>query len=356
MKFGLGPFPADDAEGYANLLEHAAMAEEEGFDSIWIDEGRQYSGGSPFPVGAAVARRTRALRIAVRPTIGLVHPIYQAEDGATLDLISGGRMLLGLSDQPPVQSLSAYGVLPGDARDRFWESVEVMYRAWAPEPFAHQGRYWKVPARLPEHTLALAEVKVSVTPKPAQVFVPAWVATSDESSIRRAAARGLPVLGEAWQTTGEVADIFRLHRESAGESLGAFLRPVVRDLFVAETAEEAWELAEGPLGAQYGMYEDAGRMGNGASVRNRAQGRAIVGDVDTVIAELSGFQEQTGCNYVVCRMALPGVAAEAVRNSMTLLGRGVAPTFRMFNLPEAIRARTLEETGNPMIGYQRGLA
>jgi alkanesulfonate monooxygenase SsuD/methylene tetrahydromethanopterin reductase-like flavin-dependent oxidoreductase (luciferase family) len=356
VKFGLGPFPADDAEAYPDLLAHAAQAEEEGFDSVWIDEGRQYSGGSPFPLGAAVARRTKALRIVVRPTVGLVHPIYHAEDAATLDNISGGRLILGLSDQPPAQSLAAYGVTAGDARERFWESVEVMYRAWAPEPFSHTGKHWKVPARLPEHTLAEAEVKVSVTPKPAQVFLPSWVATNDEASIRKAAARGLPVLGEAWETASEVAATFRRYQEAAGESLGAFLRPVVRDVYVAETVDEAWRVAEGPLATQMGHYEDLGRMGNGASVRKRAEGRAVVGDVDSVIDELRNLQEQTGCNYVVCRMALPGVPAEAVRNSMTLLGRGVAPTFRMFNLPQAIRARTLEETGNPMIGYQRGLS
>src|SRR5687768_11992258 len=110
MKFGLGPFPADDAAAYQDLLAHAVQAEEEGFDSVWVDEGRQFSGGSPFPLAAAIAHRTRAVRVAVRPTVGLVHPLYQAEDAAALDNIAGGRLLLGLSDQPPAQSLAAYGV------------------------------------------------------------------------------------------------------------------------------------------------------------------------------------------------------------------------------------------------------
>jgi alkanesulfonate monooxygenase SsuD/methylene tetrahydromethanopterin reductase-like flavin-dependent oxidoreductase (luciferase family) len=356
VKFGLGPYPADAAELYPELLDQVAAAEEEGFDSVWIDGGRQYSGGSPFPLGAAVARRTKAVRLGVMPTVGLVHPIYVAEDAAALDLISNGRLILGLADQPQLGSLEAYGVTAGDARARFWESVEVLYRAWAPEPFAHEGTYWKVPARLPEHTLAVDAVKVSVTPKPAQPLLPAWVAASNEESVRRAASRGLPVLGQAWETRSELAAKFDRYREAAGESLAGRLLPIIRDVHVAESTEQAWRDVEAPLAAAYGGYEDAGVLGNGADVRTRAESRAIVGDVDSVIDELEAYQAETGCNYVICRMALPGLSSGAVRSSMTLLGRGVAPQFRMFGLPPEIRARTVEEAGNPMIGYMRELS
>lgn len=356
MKFGFGPFPADDSERYPDFLAQAVAAEEEGFDSVWIDPGRQQSGGSPFPLGAAAARRTTAVRIAVRPVTGLVHPIYLAEDAAALDLISKGRLVLGLSDQPGLGSLEAYNVTAEDARGRFWESVDVMFRSWAPEPFSHHGAYWQVPAGMPEHTLAAGAVKLSVTPKPAQVMIPAWVAASNEDSVRRAAALGLPVLGEGWETRAELAAKFRLYQDAAGQSLAARLLPAVRDVHVAETVDEAWRQAEPALAAQYGLYEDIGRLGNGAGVRARAAGRAIVGDVDSVIAELRDYQQETGLNYVVCRLALPGLAPEAVRASITLLGRGVAPSFRMFDMPEAIRARTLEEADNPMIGYLRELS
>lgn len=356
MKFGLGPYPSDDPDAYGVLLEHAVLAEEEGFDSVWVDEGRQYGGGSPFPLAAAAARRTSALRIGARPIVGLVHPIHLAEDAAALDLLTKGRLVLGLSDEPPLPALEAYGSGRGDARARFWESVEVLYRAWSPEPFRHEGRYWQVPAGLPEHRLAAEAVKVSVTPKPAQVAVPAWVGTSSEDSVRRAAAKGLPVLGEAWETRGELAKKFRLYREAAGEALSARLLPAVRDVHVAETAEQAWRQAEGPLASQYGLYDDAGRMGNGAATRARAEGRAIVGDVDSVIDELRAYQEETGLNYTVCRLALPGMPAAAVRASITLFARGVAPSFRMFNLPAEIRPRTLAEADDPKIGYLRELS
>jgi alkanesulfonate monooxygenase SsuD/methylene tetrahydromethanopterin reductase-like flavin-dependent oxidoreductase (luciferase family) len=356
MKFGLGPFPADASDRYPEFLEQAARAEEEAFDSVWVDPGRQFGGGSPFPLGAAAARRTSAVRIGVRPITGLVHPIYLAEDAAALDVISRGRLLLGLSDHPGIGPLDAYGVSAGDARSRFWESVEVLHRSWAPEPFSHEGKHWKVPAGMPEHTLAAGSVKLSVTPKPAQVSIPTWVSPSDDDGIRRAAALGLPVLGEAWETRAELAARFKSYREAAGESLAARLLPAVRDVHVAETQDQAWTAAEPALAAQYGDYEDAGKLGNGAAIRARAANRAIVGDVDSVITELRGYQEETGLNYVICRLALPGLSPEAVRMSMTLMGRGVIPAFRMYDMPEAIRARTLEEADNPMIGYLRELS
>lgn len=356
MKFGLGPFPADESDRYPDVLEQVVAGEEEGFDSVWFDEGRQYGGGSPFPLGAAAARRTQAVRIAVRATTGLVHPIYLAEDAAALDLISRGRLVMGLSDQPGLHSLQAYNVTATDARARFWESVEILHRSWSPEPFSHEGAFWRVPAGLPEHTLAAGATKLSVTPKPAQVLVPVWVAASNDESVRRAAVRGLPVLGEAWETKAELAAKWQTYGKAAGECLAARLLPAVRDVHVAETVDEAWRQAEPALAAQYGMYEDAGRLGNGAAIRVRAAGRAIVGDVDSVIAELRDYQQETGLNYVVCRLALPGLAPEAVRAAITLLGRGVGPAFRMFDMPEAIRARTLEEADNPMIGYLRELS
>ena len=190
MKFGLGPFPADAADRYPEFLDQATRAEEEGFDSVWIGSGRQFGGGSPFPLGAAAARRTTAVRIGVRPITGLVHPIYLAEDAAALDVISKGRLLLGLTDHPGLGPLEAYGVSAADARARFWESVEILHRAWSPEPFSHDGPHWKVPALMPEHTLAATAVKLSVTPKPAQVTIPTWVAPSDDDGVRRAGAAG----------------------------------------------------------------------------------------------------------------------------------------------------------------------
>lgn len=352
MKFGLGPFPAvsaqDDADGYRTLLEHAALAEEEGFDSVWVDEGNQFGGGSPFVLAAAIATRTRAARIAVRPVVGLTHPFYTAEDGAALDNIANGRLIFAPRELPPPGPLTAYGVAPDEARERFWEALEVVGRAWAPDAFAHTGRFWTIPAGLPEHTHAVEFTKVSVTPKPAQPTVPTWVGAADDAGALRAAAHGLTVLGEASDHIDALAQRFAAHRAALGEAAARFatLRPAIRDMVIAETSDEAWRIATPALERTLPTG-----VGTGAgSVRERAAGRAVVGDVDTVIAELESYGA-IGVNYVVCRLALPGLAAADVHRSLLLLGRGVAPHFRMFNLAPAVRARTLEEVGNPMIGY-----
>ena len=186
---------------------------------------------------------------------------------------------------------------------------------------------------MPEHTHAVEFTKVSVTPKPAQPTVPTWVGAADDAGALRAASHGLTVLGEASDHRDALARRFTLHRDALGEAAARFatLRPAIRDMVIAETSDEAWRIAAPAL-------------------EQTLPAGAVVGDVDSVIAELEGYAA-SGVNYVVCRLALPGLAAADVHRSLLLLGRGVAPHFRMFNLAPAVRARTLEEVGNPMIGY-----
>lgn len=347
MKFGLGPFPAvsaaDDADGYRTLLEHAALAELEGFDSVWVDEGDQFGGGSPFTLGAAIATRTHAARIAVRPVVGTTHPIDVAEDCAALDNIANGRLVFAPRELPPPAPLAAYDISTAEARDRFWEALEIIARAWSPEPFAHAGRFWKIPAELPEHDKPHDSTTVSVTPKPAQVSVPIWVGVADDDGARRAAMLGLPVLGEALEHRDVLARRIALHREALGEAR-RFVTPcpVIRDVVVAETSTEAWAAAEPAL--------DALLPPGAGGIRDRAAGRAVVGDVDEVIDEIARYVE-IGVNHLICRLALPEIGPAAVRRSLLLLGRGVVPHFRMFNLPPAVQARTLAEVVDPMIGY-----
>ena len=347
VKFGLGPFPVVSArsepDGYRTLLDQAALAEEEGFDSVWVDAGDQFGGGAPFTLAAAIAMRTRAARIAVRPLVGLTHPIYCAEDAAALDNISNGRLIFAPPELAGPDPLRAYGITPADARERFWEALEVIARSWAPDAFAHAGRHWTIPAGLPEHTHAVEFTKVSVTPKPAQPAVPLWVGAADDAGAVRAGQLGLTVLGEADVPLDALARRFSAHREALGTTAPfGTLRPVIRDVVVGETHEQAWATATAAL--------EASLPAGPGSLQERAAGVAVVGSVDEVIAELERYQA-VGINYIVCSMALPGIAAEAVRRSMLLLGRGVAPHFRMFNLAPAVRAHTLEEVGNPMIGY-----
>jgi alkanesulfonate monooxygenase SsuD/methylene tetrahydromethanopterin reductase-like flavin-dependent oxidoreductase (luciferase family) len=331
VKFGLFMRVAaqrgrDEDRAHGLILEEARLAEEEGFDSVWFAAGHQLSGGSPFPLAAAAARRTRAIRLVVRPPLGVTHPLYTAEDAAALDLISGGRVIVAPPAASTDDALAAYGVDPGDAVERTWEAIEVLLKAWAPEPFRHQGRAWTIPAGLPEHETSRAASKLSVTPKPAQPSVPIWVAPASLEDAERAAVLGLPVVAESWLTPDEVRDLFAAHATRAAPAVGS-IRVAIRPVHVADTDAHAR-----------------------AAVATPGRGGPIVGGVETVVGELHRYAE-LGVNYLVCEMALPGLSTEQVRSSTILFARGVAPRLRMYGYPEEIQVRTAAECGEPMLGY-----
>lgn len=351
MRFGFGPVPAAQTDEAApssgrRACEDAVWSQDEGFDSIWLEPGTQTAGASPVVLGAAVARAARAHRLVVRPVVGLVHPVTIAEELATLDVISYGRVLLAGCDRPPSRTLEAAGLTPTGAVERFWESLEIIQRAWSPEPFSFEGAHWRVPARMPEHVDALK--RLSVTPKPAQFSIPILVGATSTESITRAADAGLPVLGEAWETLREVAAKFERHRNSGAPSAAQRLRAVVRDIFIADTRERAWEIAEPELGRGQARDRGDGRPLPAGATREVAAGRAIVGDTDTVLEELGRYAD-AGVNYVACRVAAPAERPELAREAATLLGRGVAPHLKMFGLSDAIRVRTLPQAENPVL-------
>ncbi|MEX2236131.1 MAG: LLM class flavin-dependent oxidoreductase [Dehalococcoidia bacterium] len=322
MKFSLGPYLSGATDLYPTLRQHAALAEEEGFDSIWIEPGNQSCGASPFVVGAWVARQTKALRIAVRPVVGLVHPLYAAEDAAALDLISNGRLLFAPLAPSPTQA-AVYALDPNQARAAFWESLEVLPRAWSPEPFQHSGERWRIPAHVGGNREVAAVAEVSVTPKPAQTIVPIWLEEIADQSLPA------PVVQVAGRSTPveEIAERLR-PRDGCVPTVRALLRDVV----VAETEQEAANLS---------------RLLEGSDRRC-----LICGDVEQVVAQLQGLRD-AGANYLVCRIALSGLSPEESLNSLRLLARAVAPRFRMASFPGEIRVHTIEETQSPVIGYLR---
>lgn len=356
MRFGFGPVaaapsgspPASPGRG---ACEDAIWSQDEGFDSIWLEPGAQTAGASPVVLGAAVARAARAHRIVVRPVIGVTHPVNIAEELATLDVISYGRAVLATCDRPPSRTLDATGLTPAEAIERFWEALEIIQRAWSPEPFSFEGSHWRVPARMPEH--ADSPERLSVTPKPAQLTIPILVGATTPESIGRAAEAGLPVLGEAWETLSEVTAKFEHHREYGAPAAARRLRAVVRDVFVAETAKRAWQIAEAELERGYGRDRADGRALPGGSTREVAAERAVVGDTDGVLEELRRYAA-AGVNYVACRIAAPAEQPHLAREAATLLGRGVAPHLKMFGLPEAIRVRTLHHADSPVLPLLEG--
>jgi alkanesulfonate monooxygenase SsuD/methylene tetrahydromethanopterin reductase-like flavin-dependent oxidoreductase (luciferase family) len=165
-------------ELYADTLAIAEEAERLGFDGVWVSEHHFTDDGymsALFPVLAAIASRTERAVLGTNVALApLYHPLRLAEDAAAVDLLSGGRLLLGLAIGYRDAEFEAFGVAKRERVDRLTEGVEICRKAWTGEPFDHDG---------PVVSTKGLTVR-PVPPGPPEIWLGGWV----DAAIERAAA------------------------------------------------------------------------------------------------------------------------------------------------------------------------
>ncbi|HSK29689.1 MAG TPA: LLM class flavin-dependent oxidoreductase, partial [Candidatus Limnocylindria bacterium] len=140
--------PADRADGpgrFHTIVEQAAYGEALGFDSVWLAEHHFHSFGgtlsSPPVIGAAIAQRTSKIRIGTAVTLLPYHnPLRIAEDYATLDCLSRGRLDFGIGHGFIKWESLTFGTPLEDLRHRFKENLDIILKAWSEPKFSHKGR------------------------------------------------------------------------------------------------------------------------------------------------------------------------------------------------------------------------
>jgi alkanesulfonate monooxygenase SsuD/methylene tetrahydromethanopterin reductase-like flavin-dependent oxidoreductase (luciferase family) len=353
MRFGLGPYELglDDSkpqvEVYEQMLEETAQAEELGFDSVWIAENHFAPDGScsaSQPVAAGVAARTHAVRIGVFSTLTVTNPLYIAEDVAVLDNIANGRVIVAA--QPgTAQEMAGFAVDAKAMDGRFVEALQVMLKAWGPTSFAHQGEYFKLPGKdYGGNPFAEGVTEINVTPKPAQLNLPVWIAAPDRAGVERAARLGFPWIGSPFDTAAELKARRALYEKTAaasGRLTDGLIYPAIREVYVAESMAEARADVEKSLLAMYAGYHRRGLLRDSpADFETLARDRFIVGDVDHVAGEIDRYQRAIGINYIICRMSFPGMNASKAMTGIRFFGQAVVPEFRMASFPREIRRKT----------------
>ena len=140
-------------EAFEDVFATAASAEEFGFDGVWLAE-RHFAppGGvrpvpsvvaSPLIIATAIAARTSRIRVGTAVLVlPLGHPVRMAEEVATIDNISLGRLDLGIGRSGLPWSYSGYDIPYSESRERFSEFFDVMRLAWTQEQFSYEGRYY----------------------------------------------------------------------------------------------------------------------------------------------------------------------------------------------------------------------
>jgi len=218
MKFGLHyQLPCHDSQSsvqrYRDTIEQAVHAEALGFESVWPVEQHFYPDLSILPAPllllAAIGERTRTLRLGIAIVLlPLWHPIRVAEEIASLDVLSNGRVEFGIGRGSLPEHFSGFGISQSENRDRFLEGLDIIRQAWTTERFSYRGRFFNVG-------------EVAVVPKPVQrPYPPTRVAANSPDTFELMGQMGLPIFVAAqvnpFPRIREYVPLYRQARAAAG--------------------------------------------------------------------------------------------------------------------------------------------
>ena len=247
MKFGLHfqlPCAANQSpvRRYRDTIEQAVHAERLGFESVWPVEQHFNPDLSILPAPllllAAVAERTRTLRLGVAIVLlPLSHPVRIAEEIATLDVISGGRVEFGVGRGAIPAHFAGFGVPQAESRDRLLEGLDAILRAWNGDRLSHDGRYFRFE-------------DLSVVPKPIQQpYPPIRVAANSMDSFELLGRMGYDICVATqvnpFPKLKELVPMYRQARVAAGHpSRGGEDLTLLCPLFVGESQRRIREIME----------------------------------------------------------------------------------------------------------------
>ena len=205
MKFGLfHEFPSRDGVTPQEMFEESFRlvdaAEELGIEEIWLAEYHfrptRSVLSSPITVASAVATRTKRMRIGLAVyVLPLTNPVRIAEEVATVDHISLGRLDFGVGRSTFPNVYDGYGMPYGQSRDRFRECLDVILACWTGESFSYEGNYYQFN-------------NVCVVPKPFQKpHPPVIVAATSAETFLMAGVRGYPILINAASRTFKLSGL-----------------------------------------------------------------------------------------------------------------------------------------------------
>ena len=240
MKFGIYSSIAAPPRGERldqridEVIAEARLAEEVGFDSCFFGEHHQDKDGflpSPLIVATAVAAHTTTLKVGTSVILLPLHnPVRLAEDVITLDLVSKGRVVLGVGMGYQEADFRAFEVPVRQRVGRFEEGVEIIRNCWSGEPFSFHGKY---------HQLEDLHIRPSPFQQPPP---PLWIGASSAPGARRAGRMADGFVAGPSTNLANTVELVEEYRESAVRAGREPLVVLMRDAWVAETRAEAAEV------------------------------------------------------------------------------------------------------------------
>jgi alkanesulfonate monooxygenase SsuD/methylene tetrahydromethanopterin reductase-like flavin-dependent oxidoreductase (luciferase family) len=348
MKFGLHyQLPCSGSQSpvqrYRDTISQAIYAEELGFESVWPVE-QHFNPDlsilpSPMLLLAAIAERTRNLRLGIAIVLlPLSHPIRVAEDIATLDILSGGRVEFGIGRGAIPSHFAGFGVPQGESRDRFLEGIEVILKAWDSPSLSHRGRFYHFN-------------DIAVVPKPVQrPHPPIRVAANSIDTFEMMGRLGYKIFAATqvnpFPKLREFVPLYRNARAASGATSSPDDVTILCPLYVGKTREQirselepsarhfittAANLFAGSAAALEGGAERLQKVVERARRLNYDKMSELMGIFDTpeaCVDRLHRVQEEFNTGRVICWFNPGGlVPHESVMRSMELFSEKVMPHF-----------------------------
>jgi alkanesulfonate monooxygenase SsuD/methylene tetrahydromethanopterin reductase-like flavin-dependent oxidoreductase (luciferase family) len=319
MKVGLfinTQFP----EGYSlsdripEMVEQVRTARDAGFVSLWFPHHYLTAPLQMLQISPMMAfLAAEAKGMAIGPNIlilPLLHPVHVAEEAATLDVLTGGRYIMGIGLGYREPEFSSFGISLKERAPRFVESIGLMRRLWTEDRVTQDGRFYPV-----------KDVGLSLKPVRAG-GPPVYIAAQVDAAIRRAAR-----IGDAWlivNATGLAAieaqmAVYRAALRESGRTPLEF--PIARECYVGASHATALEECRAALEYKYNAYASWG-LGHARDVpfADFARDRFIIGDKVSVKEEIARYREKLGVDHFVMRCQWPGLEQEKVLGSIRRLG------------------------------------
>lgn len=328
-----------EMQSFHELLEQIELTEELGFDEAWFAEHHHSDYGmlsSPNLIIAALAQRTQRLRMGNLVNVLPLHdPMRLAEEVAILDILTGGRINVGLGRGVPRDDLK-HGLDRDTAQARFEEGIEIVQRAWTEDTFSYTGNAWSY-------------VDISCRPRPLQKPHPPiyYGATSPETPAMLA-RRGwnMAMSRQPLANVRRAIATYRAEWSAAGHP-GTGDTVVAREIYVADSDEQAWAEAAPEITRFWQLATDnvwshepitpddlprftsrfAYFPGGLTLERLDEWGTSLIGSPETVARKARAMMETARPDSLLGLFAFGGLSHAQVVHSIELFARHVMPAL-----------------------------
>ena len=318
-------------------IEFAQAADELGFDSIWCAEHHFSTYGylsRPLMYAMHLANKTTAIRVGTMVIVlPLHHPLTVAEEISTADLLTGGRLDIGLGRGYQNYEFIRFGQELEQSRDRWEEAVDVLLKAFKGEPFTHEGEFYQIP-------------ETSVFPTPFQdPHPPIWVVGQSPESVAATVKRGFNLVSGGFGVSLDRLREFRRAYDEMVDEQGLDTSNVristQRPVYVTDSdadARAAVEEARWNMRVTLSLRQNREKVDKGhaipvpfdnePSVDDLLDRYMVIGTPDTCIDRIRKVRDAMGINHFNASLWFGDMPQAKVLKSMRLFAEEVMPALR----------------------------